>query len=105
VEENQAHWTLTASCIRLMSASLKEDRCGVDAPGVRATELGLQEQPRINNSYAQGLLTQLSLSPLCPFLCAGYVVHGYVPDYGYVSPPPAELVPSPSIYSAPTALQ
>jgi hypothetical protein len=40
VEEKQAHQTLTASCVRLMSASLKQDICGVDSPGVHKTNVG-----------------------------------------------------------------
>jgi heterokaryon incompatibility protein (HET) len=32
-DDQQAHWTLAASCIQLMSSSLKEDICGVNAPG------------------------------------------------------------------------
>ncbi|KAF2183951.1 hypothetical protein K469DRAFT_581137, partial [Zopfia rhizophila CBS 207.26] len=34
VDEKQAHRMLANNCIRLMSSSLKQDICGVDAPGV-----------------------------------------------------------------------
>ena len=39
VDEKQAHQTLAASCIRLMSKSLKQDICRVDSPGVLATNV------------------------------------------------------------------
>ena len=39
VDEKQAHQTLAESCIRLMSAYLKQDICGLDAPGVLVTEV------------------------------------------------------------------
>jgi hypothetical protein len=69
--------------------------------------LGLQLQPRINNSYDSGFAYVTITTPsllLCPFLCAGYV-HGYGSGYGYVSPVPSRLVPLAPIYSAPTASQ
>jgi hypothetical protein len=40
VDEKQAHQTLAESCIRLMSTYLKQDICGLDAPGVLVTEVG-----------------------------------------------------------------
>ena len=39
VDERQAHQTLADSCIRLMSSSLKQDICGLDAPGVLVTDV------------------------------------------------------------------
>ncbi len=39
VEERQAHHTLAESCIRLMSTSLKQDICSVNAPGVLVGEV------------------------------------------------------------------
>jgi hypothetical protein len=39
VDEKQAHQTLAESCIRLMSASLKQDICGLDAPGVLVADV------------------------------------------------------------------
>jgi hypothetical protein len=39
VDETQAHRTLAASCIELMSTSLKQDICGVDSLGVLVTEV------------------------------------------------------------------
>jgi hypothetical protein len=39
VDEKQAHQTLAESCIRLMSASLKQDICGPLAPGVLVTNV------------------------------------------------------------------
>jgi len=39
VDEKQAHQTLADNCIRLMSTSLKQDICGLDAPGVHISEV------------------------------------------------------------------
>jgi len=39
VDEKQAHQTLAGSCIQLMLASLKQDIYGLDAPGVRMTDI------------------------------------------------------------------
>ena len=39
VDEKLAHQTLAESCIQLMSTSLKQDICGLDAPGVLITEV------------------------------------------------------------------
>jgi len=39
VDKKQAHQTLAKSCIRLMSNSLKEDICGLNAPGVLVAEV------------------------------------------------------------------
>ena len=40
VDEKQAHRTLVKNCIRLMSNSLKQDICGLDAPGMLIAEVG-----------------------------------------------------------------
>ncbi|OQV00176.1 WD domain-containing protein isoform 2 [Cladophialophora immunda] len=42
VDEKQAHRTLAACCIRLMSTSLKQDICGRSAPGFPVTEMQSQ---------------------------------------------------------------
>ena len=47
VDERQAHQTLADSCIRLMSSSLKQDICGLDAPGVLVTDI---ESSRVERS-------------------------------------------------------
>jgi hypothetical protein len=39
VDEEEAHQTLATSCIQLMSISLKQDICGLEAPGVLATNI------------------------------------------------------------------
>jgi hypothetical protein len=39
VDEKQAHRTLADRCIRLMSAALKQDICGLDAPGILITDI------------------------------------------------------------------
>ena len=39
VDEMQAHQTLAKSCIRLLSTSLKQDICGLDAPGALIAEV------------------------------------------------------------------
>jgi hypothetical protein len=39
VNEKQAHRALAESCIRLMSVSLKQDICGLEAPGILITEV------------------------------------------------------------------
>jgi len=39
VDEKQAHRMLAASCIQLMSTSLKQDICGVGSPGRLATDV------------------------------------------------------------------
>jgi hypothetical protein len=46
VDEKQAHQTLAQSCMRLMSTSLKQDVCKLDAPGMLITDVesGLLEQ-------------------------------------------------------------
>ncbi|KIN07133.1 hypothetical protein OIDMADRAFT_174150 [Oidiodendron maius Zn] len=40
VHEKQAHQTLAESCLQLMSTSLKQDICKLDAPGILITEVG-----------------------------------------------------------------
>jgi len=39
LESKQVHQTLAESCIQLMSTSLKQDLCGLDAPGVLIAEV------------------------------------------------------------------
>jgi hypothetical protein len=39
VDEEEAHQTLATSCIQLMSTSLRQDICGLQAPGVFATNI------------------------------------------------------------------
>jgi hypothetical protein len=39
VDEKQAHKTLAARCIQLMSESLKQDICGLDAPGALIADI------------------------------------------------------------------
>jgi hypothetical protein len=39
VDEKQAHQTLADSCIELMSTSLKQNICGLDAPGVHIADI------------------------------------------------------------------
>jgi len=39
VDEKQAHQTLAEGCVQLISASLKQDICGLDAPGVLVAEV------------------------------------------------------------------
>lgn len=39
IDERQAHRTLADNCIRLMSSSLKQDICGLKAPGVLVTDV------------------------------------------------------------------
>ena len=46
VDEKQVHQKLSASCIRLMSASLKQDICGSDAPGALAADIDSSQVKR-----------------------------------------------------------
>jgi hypothetical protein len=39
VDEKQAHKTLAVRCIQLMSESLKQDICGLDAPGALIADI------------------------------------------------------------------
>jgi hypothetical protein len=39
VDGKQAHWTLAVNCIQIMSISLKQDICGVHAPGTLVADI------------------------------------------------------------------
>ena len=62
VNEKQAHQTLADSCIRLMSTSLKQDICGLDAPG------------RLVSDVESGRVEQC-LSPEVQYACLYWVQH------------------------------
>jgi hypothetical protein len=62
MDEKQAHRTLAASCILLMSTSLKQDICGVDAPGVLVIN--------IENSQVQQCLP-----PELQYACLYWIQH------------------------------
>ena len=62
VNEKQAHQVLANSCIRLMSTSLKQDICGIDAPGKLAADI---ERSRVEQS----------LSPEVQYACLYWVQH------------------------------
>jgi hypothetical protein len=62
VDEKQAHQTLVERCIQLMSACLKQDMCGLDAPSVLATDL---ESSRV----------RLHLPPEVQYACLYWVEH------------------------------
>jgi hypothetical protein len=47
VDEKQAHQKLADSCIQLMSTTLKQDICGLDAPGMFVTDV---ERSRVERS-------------------------------------------------------
>jgi hypothetical protein len=49
VDEKQAHQVLADRCIQLMSASLKQYMCGVDAPGTLVSDV---EQSRVEQSLS-----------------------------------------------------
>jgi hypothetical protein len=49
VDEKQAHQVLANSCIKLMSASLKQYICGVDAPGTLVSDV---ERSRVEQSLS-----------------------------------------------------
>ncbi|KAF2186301.1 hypothetical protein K469DRAFT_664193 [Zopfia rhizophila CBS 207.26] len=53
VDAKQAHQKLAKSCIQLMSSSLKEDICGVDAPGVLVTDIESSRVQRCLSSEVQ----------------------------------------------------
>jgi hypothetical protein len=40
IDERQAHATLAADCIQLMSSTLKQDMCGMRAPGTLVADIG-----------------------------------------------------------------
>jgi hypothetical protein len=62
VDEKQAHQILADRCIRLMSTSLKQDICGVNAPGMLVDEL---ERSRVEQS----------LSPEVQYACLYWIQH------------------------------
>jgi hypothetical protein len=62
VDEKQAHQILVESCIRLMSTSLKQDICGVDAPGKLVAEV---ERSRVEQS----------ISPEVQYACLYWIQH------------------------------
>ena len=64
VDEKQAHQTLVEGCIQLMSTCLKQDMCGLDEPGVLATDLG-------------GGRVRLYLPPEVQYACLYWVEHLY----------------------------
>ena len=64
VDETQVHGTLLESCIQLLSTYLKQDICGLSAPGVLATDL--------DNSRLR-----LHLPPEVQYACLYWVEHLY----------------------------
>jgi hypothetical protein len=62
VDEKQAHQVLADSCIRLMSTSLRQDICGVDAPGMIVADI---ESSRVEQS----------LSPEVQYACRYWIEH------------------------------
>jgi hypothetical protein len=62
VDENQAHQVLADSCVRLISSSLKQDICGLDAPGVLVTDV---ESSRVEHS----------LPPEVQYACLYWIQH------------------------------
>ncbi|RYP57870.1 hypothetical protein DL770_010563 [Monosporascus sp. CRB-9-2] len=52
VDEKQAHQMLAGCCIQLMSASLTQDICGVNAPGVRVADV---ESNRVEHCLPPGV--------------------------------------------------
>ena len=62
VNEKQAHQTLADNCIRLMSTSLKQDICGLEAPGVLAADV---ESSRVERS----------LPPEAQYACLYWIQH------------------------------
>jgi hypothetical protein len=62
IDEKQAHQTLAESCIELMSATLKQDICGLDAPSVLVTDV---ESQRIEHC----------LPPEVQYACLYWVEH------------------------------
>lgn len=62
VDEKHAHQILADSCIRLMSISLKEDICGVGAPGMLVADI---ESSRVEQS----------LSPEVQYACRYWIEH------------------------------
>jgi hypothetical protein len=62
VDETQAHKTLAARCIQLMSVSLKQDICGLDAPGALMAD---NDSSRIERS----------LPPELQYACLYWILH------------------------------
>jgi hypothetical protein len=62
VDKKQAHQTLANSCIGLMSTSLKQDICGLDAPGILVTDV---ESSRVERS----------LPPAVQYACLYWIPH------------------------------
>jgi len=62
VDEKQAHQTLADNCIRLMLTSLKQDICGLDAPGVLVA--------KVDNSRVEQYLP-----PEVQYACLYWVQH------------------------------
>jgi len=62
VDEKQTHQTLAESCIRVMSTSLEQDICGLEAPGVLVAEV---EDNRVEQC----------LSPEVQYACLYWVEH------------------------------
>ena len=62
VDEKQGHQTLAGACIQLMSTSLKQDICGLSAPGVLATDV---ESSRVDER----------LPPEVQYACLYWVQH------------------------------
>ena len=62
VDEKQAHQRLAESCMRLMSASLKQDICGQNAPGVLVANV-------------EGTRVEQCLSPELQYACLYWIQH------------------------------
>ncbi|KAH8702852.1 putative WD-repeat protein [Phaeosphaeriaceae sp. PMI808] len=62
IDEKQAHQVIVSSCIRLMSTSLKQDICGVNAPGVLVADI-------------ERSLVERSLPPEVQYACLHWVEH------------------------------
>ena len=62
VDEKQAHQTLAANCIRLMSNALKQDICDLDTPGALVTDT---EESRVGQC----------LSPEVQYACLYWIKH------------------------------
>ena len=62
VDEKQAHQALAEACVRLMSASLKQDICGLDAPGMLVVEV-------------KGSRVEECLPPEVQYACLYWVEH------------------------------
>ncbi|KAI9807904.1 MAG: hypothetical protein M1825_005210 [Sarcosagium campestre] len=62
VDEKKAHQMLASCCIRLMSASLKQDICSVGAPGMLAADIDTRR-------------VEQSLSPEVQYACRYWIKH------------------------------